>query len=230
MSVQLASVVLPVYNQADHIEQVLEDFASTLSELHFPFELLPVVNGRRKDRSLEICRELESRSSVIRTMCIEQGGWGHAVRAGLAGAKGDLLCYTNSARTTGKDLLLLLLYGSVHKDSVVKASRKIRENWKRRFGSLIYNLECRALFDLPYWDVNGTPKVFGRHLSRLLDLTRTDDLIDLEFNAICRAEGYPMIEVPIFSTTRHSGRSTTNLRSAYNMYAGALEMRRHAGK
>jgi hypothetical protein len=91
-------------------------------------------------------------------------------------------------------------------------------------------LECRALFDLPYWDVNGTPKVFGRHLSRLLDLTRTDDLIDLEFNAICRAEGYPMIEVPIFSTTRHSGRSTTNLRSAYNMYAGALEMRRHAGK
>ena len=124
------------------------------------------------------------------------------MRAGLAAARGDLLCYTNSARTTSKDLLLLLLYGSVHTDSVIKASRKIRENWKRRLGSLLYNLECRALFDLPYWDVNGTPKVFGRHLSRLLELTRTDDLIDLEFNAICRAEGYPVIEVPIFSTTR----------------------------
>ena len=51
---------------------------------------------------------------------------------------------------------------------VIKASRKIRENWKRRLGSLLYNLECRALFDLPYWDINGTPKVFGRHFIPLI--------------------------------------------------------------
>lgn len=226
MSVQLASVVLPVYNQADHIEEILEEYVRTLEALHFPFELLPVINGRRKDRSLEICRNLESRFPMIRTLCIESGGWGVAVRSGLREARGDLLCYTNSARTTGKDLLLLLIYGSVHKDSVIKASRKIRESWKRRLGSLIYNLECRALFDLPYWDVNGTPKVFSRELSPLLNLTRNDDLIDLEFNAICRAEGYPMLEIPIFSSRRHSGRSTTSLKSAYRMYAGALELRR----
>jgi hypothetical protein len=120
----------------------------------------------------------------------------------------------------------MLLYGSVHTECVIKANRKIREHWKRRIGSLLYNLECRSLFDLPYWDVNGTPKVFSRGLSRLLELQRNDDLIDLEFNAICRAENYPVLEVPVFSTTRHSGRSTTNWRSALRMYAGAWRLKR----
>jgi glycosyltransferase involved in cell wall biosynthesis len=229
MSVQLASIVLPVYNQADHIEGVLQEFVAVLSRLDFAYELLPVVNGPRRDRSLEICQHLEQQLPVIRTLCIDAGGWGRAVRAGLGMARGDLLCFANSARTTAKDLLLLLLYGSIHSDSVIKASRKIRESRSRRLGSLLYNLECRALFDLPYWDINGTPKVFGRHLSRLLDLTRDDDLIDLEFHVICRKEGYPMLEVPIFSKSRRSGKSTTGFGAAYRMYTGALELRRSLG-
>jgi hypothetical protein len=108
---------------------------------------------------------------------------------------------------------------------VVKANRRIRENWRRRLGSLLYNLECRALFDLPYWDINGTPKAFHRNLTRLMNLTRDDDLIDLEFNVICRQEGYPVIETPIFSTTRHSGGSTTGLKSAFRLYRGAFQLR-----
>lgn len=225
MTVRRASVVLPVCNQADHIGRVLDEYVSVLSRLDFEYELLPVVNGPRHDRSLEICRALEARLPVVRTMVIEEGGWGRAVRAGLAAARGDLLCYANSARTTGKDLLLVLLYASIHTDSVVKANRRIREGWRRRLGSLLYNLECRALFDLPYWDINGTPKAFHRSLSPLLALTRDDDLIDLEFTVICRREGFPVIEAPIFSTTRRSGGSTTNLKSALRLYRGALQLR-----
>lgn len=230
MGVSLASVVLPVYNQADHIEEVLKGYVEDLDRLKTPYELLPVVNGPRRDNSLEICRDLESRFPAIRTVCIDQGGWGRAVRAGLAEARGDLLCYSNSARTTGKDLLLCLMYGSAHEGSVIKANRKIRENWKRRLGSLLYNLECRALYDLPYWDVNGTPKVFYRSHQPLMSLRSDGDLIDLEFNAICRVYEYPVLEVPIFSTSRHSGRSTTKLSSAYRMYIGAWNLRRQLKK
>ena len=226
MSAKLASVILPVYNQADHIESVLRSYLAELAKLHIEYELLPVINGPRRDDSLGICKALEDRYPVIRTLCIEEGGWGRAVQAGLAAARGDLLCYANSARTSGKDLLLFLMYGSVHDDSVIKANRKIRENWKRRLGSLLYNLECRSVFDLAYWDINGTPKVFNRNLDRLLTLQSHDDLIDLEFNAICRQADYPVLEVPIFSTSRHSGRSTTNLGSAFRMYTGVFRLRR----
>ena len=132
---------------------------------------------------------------------------------------------SNSARTTPEDLTLLVLYAAAHPGTVVKANRKIREHWTRRLGSLLYNLECRALFDLSSWDVNGTPKVFPRTCERLLHLQRDDDLIDAEFAAICRDAGYPMLEVPIFSFRRHGGSSTTNWRSAVRMYWGAYTLR-----
>lgn len=226
MSYKLASVVLPVYNQADHIEAVLREYLKAVERLDFPIEILPVINGPRRDRSLEICQSLQQQHGSIRTLCINQGGWGRAVRHGLSQAGGDLICYTNSARTTAKDLVLMLLYGSVHDDCIIKANRKIRESWRRRLGSLLYNLECRYLFDLAYWDINGTPKVFPRSFAPLMDLKENGDLIDLEFNAICRRQDYPVLEVPIFSKTRHSGRSTTNLRSAWRMYTGAFRLKR----
>ena len=230
MEIKLVSVVLPVYNQADHIQRVLEEYLAALKTFHLNYELLPVINGRRRDNSLEICQAMQEKFPCIRTLHIEEGGWGRAVRHGLSQAKGELLCYTNSARTTAKELMLALIYGAVHPGAVIKANRKIRESVERRMGSLLYNLECRALFDLPYWDVNGTPKVFGRELTPLMNLSRNDDLIDLEFNAICRREDYAVIEVPVFSTSRRSGASTTTLRSAFHMYWNAYQFRREFQK
>jgi hypothetical protein len=93
-------------------------------------------------------------------------------------------------------------------------------------GSLLYNLECRALFDLSYWDINGTPKVFPRQFDPLLRLQREDDLIDLEFCVTCRQQQLPVIEVPILTATRHGGASTTRLGSAMRLYAGARRMAR----
>jgi glycosyltransferase involved in cell wall biosynthesis len=221
------SVVLPVYNQADHIESVLEQYLDALANLTASSELLVVINGARRDASLEICRSLAARRSNLQVFAVDEPGWGRAVRFGLSQARGRLLCYTNTARTKAMDLVVMLTYGLVNADTVIKANRKIRASVFRRMGSLLYNLECRALFDLSYWDINGTPKVFPRSFTKLLELQRNDDLIDLEFAAICRREGYRVIEVPIFSSSvRHSGASTTNIRSAIQMYRGALRLKR----
>lgn len=232
MTYSLISVILPVHNQADHIAEVLREYEAALVNIPTPYEYLLVVNGCR-DNSLEVCKNLVERYESVKVIDTERAGWGRAVLLGLAAAKGDLLCYTNLARTDARDLILILLYATIHKNVVVKANRKIRDNWHRRLGSLLYNLECRALFDLSYWDINGTPKVFPRSFDRLLTLTRADDLIDAEFSAVCRREGYPVLEVPIFSTLRHGGASTTTYVSALKMYWGAYELwrtMRHKGR
>lgn len=217
------SIVLPVYNQADHIGIVVQEYVETLARVQTPYEFILVANGCY-DNSLDVCSSLAEQYSSVRLIHNEREGWGLAVRLGLAEARGDLLCYTNSARTSPQNLKLLLLYAIAFPNVVIKANRKIRENWQRRLGSLLYNLECRTLFDLSYWDINGTPKVFPRTFDKLLALTRDDDLIDLEFNVICRREGYPMLEVPIFSIRRHRGKSTTNYLSALKMYGGAYQL------
>jgi glycosyltransferase involved in cell wall biosynthesis len=225
MTVSLVSIVLPVRNQGDHVAEVVREYEESLARLPVPHETLLVVNASNDD-SLPVCRELERTHPSVRVLESAEGGWGRAVLLGLASARGDLLCYTNLARTRAEDLTLLLLYGLMHPDAVVKANRKIRDSLYRRFGSLLYNLECRALFDLSYWDINGTPKVFPRSLPKLLTLTRKDDLVDLEFQVVCRNEGYRVLEVPVFSNVRRGGRSTTNHRSALALYWGAISMRR----
>jgi len=217
------SIVLPVYNQGDHITQIVADYEAIMTRVPDPHEFVLVVNASR-DQSLEVCQGLARQYESVRVIHSEAGGWGRAVRLGLAAAQGDLLAYTNSARTSPQDLVLLLLYAVANPGVVIKANRKIRESLQRRLGSLLYNLECRALFDLANWDINGTPKVFPRQFEQLLSLQRNDDLIDLEFNAICQQQGYPMLEVPIYSSRRHGGKSTTNYRSALKMYQGALQL------
>ncbi len=220
----LISIVLPVRNQADHIGPILEEYERVLDRLESPYEMLLVVNASG-DTTARVCRDLAVAKPSRRVLESDRGGWGLAVKLGLAAAKGDLLCYTNSARTRAEDLSLLLLYARAYPNTVVKANRKIRDSFLRRLGSLIYNLECRALFDLSNWDINGTPKVFPRQFERLLALERDDDLIDLEFHVVCRREGYPVIEVPTLSARRHGGRSTTRLPSAVRMYLGAIRLR-----
>ena len=162
----------------------------------------------------------------MRVIHTKRGGWGFAVKLGLAHASGDLLCFTNVARTTAEDLALVIRTACANPPMVVKARREVRESWKRRLGSFLYNLECRALFALPHWDVNGTPKVFPRRFEKLLHLTCDGDLLDAEFGVVVSRERYPLLEVPIHSSRRHGGKSTTNYRSAWNMYVGAYRMAR----
>jgi glycosyltransferase involved in cell wall biosynthesis len=219
----LISIVLPIHNQADHVSSVVESYMEALREISNPSEIILVTNGCR-DNSLEVCQALAEQHAAVRVKNSEQAGWGLAVKLGLKDARGDVLCYTNLARTSAEDLTLMLIYAVAHRDVVIKTNRKIRESWQRRLGSLLYNLECRALFDLPYWDINGTPKVFPRRFDKLLALKRDDDLIDAEFNIICRREDYRVIEIPAFSPKRHGGRSTTSYRSAIKMYWGAYRM------
>jgi glycosyltransferase involved in cell wall biosynthesis len=219
-----ASVVLPIHNQADHIGEVVESYVDVVRRLRLDVNLVLVTNACT-DSSPEICRALARSHQEVRVVEQGAGGWGRAVRSGLAGAQGDLLGYANSARTSPEILALMLSYARAYPDVVIKANRKIRDSALRRAGSLLYNLECRALFDMPTWDVNGTPKLFPRSFHRLLELRSSGDLIDAEFMLACKREDYPVLEVPLLATTRLGGRSTTNYRSALRMYRGAIGLR-----
>jgi glycosyltransferase involved in cell wall biosynthesis len=224
----LVSIILPVYNQGDHLDAICRGYTTALKKLPHPYEILLVVNGPCRDDSLGVSRRIAEHDARIRVIHSAKGGWGLAVKKGMEASRGDLICYTNSARTQPSDLVLSILYAIAHPDTVIKANRKIREGWRRRLGSLLYNLQGRALFDLLVWDINGTPKVFPRAYEKLLELKSDDDMIDMEFNMIVRREGYPILEVPILSTKRHGGKSTTNMGSAFRMYWGAYVLwRRH---
>lgn len=217
------SIVLPVHNQAAHIAAIVESYRDALGQMGRPYEIVLVLNGCRDD-SLAVCESLAQAFPEVRVIADPRAGWGLAVKAGLRAARGDLLCYTNCARTSAADLQQLVRQGLDKPDTVFKAIRRVRDSWKRRLGSFLYNTECRLLFGLPTRDVNATPKVFSRSHAALLTLTSDDDLLDAEFMRTCVREGFPVVEVPIFSNRRQGGSSTTNYTSAVRMYVGAWRL------
>lgn len=219
------SVVLPFHNQAGDLAQVVADHSAALARFPGEVQFVLVPNGSRDDTA-QVCHRVAEGRDDVKVVELERGGWGAAVRAGLNAADGELLCYTNSARTEPGQLILMALYAHANPNVVIKANRRIRDNLRRRIGSTLYNIECRVLFDLATWDINGTPKVFPRAFDRLLAVRSDGDLYDAEFVVICAQAGYPILEVPILSTVRRGGASTTGYRSAYRMYRGALALRR----
>ena len=222
---RVVSMVMPIHNQADYIRGVIEDCLGVIGRLNRSVELVLVTNACT-DSSATICRDLARHHPEVCALDLPQGGWGRAVRAGMAESSGDMVGYTNSARTSPEMLALMVIYAQVYPNAVLKVKRRIRDNARRQLGSMLFNLECKLLFELGTWDINGTPKLFPRSFVKLLDLNQDGELIDAELLAICQREKYPVIEVPVLSTARQGGISTTTYRTALRMYRGAVAMRR----
>lgn len=220
-----ATLILPIHNQADHIARVVHGFLADFAKLERPVELVLVPNGCR-DASVEICEQLAAaHPDKIQVVALKRGGWGQAINAGLAVARGEVVGYTNSARTRPETATLMIAYAIAYPDTVLKATRRVRESALRRAGSVLYNFECRRLFDLATWDIDGTPKFFPRSFRHLWQIDSEAELYDLELMRACRYAGYPMIEIPIFSTERFGGKSTTSYKSAVRMLVGAYRLR-----
>lgn len=219
-----ASLILPIHNQADHVALVVQGMLADFAKLDRRCELVLVPNGCR-DASVEICERMAQQyPDDVQMVALDRGGWGRAINAGLAVARGQIVGYTNSARTTPATATLMLAYAIAYPDAVLKANRRVRENYRRKLGSAIYNLECRRLFDLATWDIDGTPKFFPRSFHHLFTIESEAELYDLELLRRCRYAGYPVVEIPVFNTERFGGRSTTTYRSAVRMLWGAYRM------
>jgi hypothetical protein len=144
---------------------------------------------------------------------------------GLEAARGDVLAYTNTARTDPQSLPGYLRHWAENAPCLVKARREARKAPLRQIGSSLYNFEARLLFGIRCRDINGTPKVFGRTFYAGTCLLEPGDLLDLEVMTWAARKQMPLIEIPVRGFRRHGGRSSTTLLSAVRMYAGALRLR-----
>ena len=54
MNPQLVSIVLPIYNEAAYIADVIGEYAAALTQLAVPYELVLVPNGCRDDSAAHL--------------------------------------------------------------------------------------------------------------------------------------------------------------------------------
>jgi glycosyltransferase involved in cell wall biosynthesis len=219
------SVVLPCRNQEDHIGSVLRAYAEPLQAAGLAYELVVVPNACT-DHTADVVRQIAAGDARVAVVESALGGWGRAVLLGLAAARGEVLCYTNSARTDPADIPPLLELYRQRAPCLAKVRREQRGAFWRELGSSLYNLEGRLLYGFSARDVNGTPKILSRDVYRRLDLHSLGDLLDLELIVKVARLGLPIVEKPVYGFKRHGGKSTTRLGSAWRMYTGALALRK----
>lgn len=218
------SIILPIYNQQDHIKYLVKTYRKSLESLRESYEVILVVN-RSDDNSYQFACSITNTEPRFKVYQLKKGSWGRAVNFGLKKAQGKFICYTNSTRTDVEDLTRMLKLAQVNNNTVLKATRIARENMFRKLGSILYNLECRLFFKIPIWDINGTPKIIPHHLLKKIHLKSKNDLIDLELMINCIKKKIPIIEVPVNFNRRITGKSTTNIISAIKLYLGAINLK-----
>jgi glycosyltransferase involved in cell wall biosynthesis len=223
MSKPMLSIVLPCRNQADHIGSVLPKYLAPLDALALPFELVIVPNAST-DSTEAVVKKLAQNDPRLRVVANPKGGWGLSVRTGLNAARGEVLAYTNTARTDPDTLPQFVQLYLEHQPCLVKARREHRKSPLREIGSTIYNFEGRMLFGIAAHDVNGTPKVFARDLYEAARPSSDGDLLDMELMAQAARCGTRIIELPVQGFKRHGGKSSTTPWSAWKMYSGALRL------
>ena len=108
MTGDLASIVLPTHNQADHLRSVVEDYVSALERARLNFEIVLVPNACR-DETPAVARALAERHARVRVVETERGGWGHAVKTGLAAARNTrLYLIQNYPRDMGNGITIMM--------------------------------------------------------------------------------------------------------------------------
>ncbi|OGG04264.1 hypothetical protein A2Z33_03895 [Candidatus Gottesmanbacteria bacterium RBG_16_52_11] len=223
------SVIFPVHNEAEGIESFLADALSTIRKLNVSFEIICVENGST-DGSLAILKSISKKIKDIRVIRSPKG-WGNAVRAGIAQARGKLTVYMVSDYQVDPKYIAHIYHayrnsqldGSGYR--LVKVRRTNRENTTRLVNSRTYNLLASLMFGVPSRDINATPKVAETALLRRLNLTSDNIAIDLELLLKLQSEGLAWQEIPVPSMRRSSGRSTTNMKAVWEMISHMIGFR-----
>jgi glycosyltransferase involved in cell wall biosynthesis len=199
------SLTLPVHNEEDIIEKVVEEVIKALDKCKITYEIILVENGS-KDRSLDKLIILSKKHKTIRYFISPQG-YGSAILKGLRESKGKYVSFMPSDGQVDLSILQKLIDNAPVYD-LVKVKRVSRENLGRTFVSLSFDLIIHILFGSVLLDINGDPKIFLREKLKLLKLKSNDSFINTELIIKISKLKWSVLEIPIENINRYGGKST----------------------
>jgi len=213
----MLSLVLPAYNEAAGLREMVEDLLEALTNAQIPFELILVDNGSQ-DGTKHVIHALVGRDVRIKATYIPVNrGFGWGVLCGLREASGDVVGYMASdGQVHPKDVARLVELLDVESCDIAKVRRDVREDGSlRKFQSGAFNLLMRRVFGISCGDVNGSPKIMRCDVLDRLVLTSRDWFLDAEIMIKAHKLGLTLAELPIRARARVHGRSNVSIRSVF---------------
>lgn len=224
---EILSVIVPVYNQERTIERNLRAILLEAESLKIATEILVVIDGL-SDRSFDRAKKVKS--PILRILGYQNNkGKGHAVRFGMARAKGNIIAFLDA----GGDIQesgLSMLYEHMkwyNADIIVGSKRhtasKLTYPIWRRIMSVGYQILLRLLFGLNITDTQAGIKMYRRKVLEdvMPRLLVKRFAFDIEILAVSKHLGYNRIfEAPI--EVRYSKLSSITSKNFWKIILASL--------
>ena len=227
------SVVVPAYQEADDIEQVLSRIIGTLIKKFDDFEIIVVVDGSTDDTAVVASAHPDPR---IKVLSYETNmGKGYALRHGSNEASGKYVVFCDGDLDIHPDSILVLYDLLKLQNADVVVGSKMHSNsiveypTFRRIQSHIFRRMVRLLFNLKFSDTQTGIKIFLREalIAEIDKVIQKGFAFDLEL-LVRMSKNYKIIEGPVWLSYQFN--SSIDLRVPFRMIRDCFEIRSRRSK
>jgi glycosyltransferase involved in cell wall biosynthesis len=201
------SLVLPMFNEADCVEQTLGSALHSLSQNFAEFEIIVVDDGSTDDCAarVEIWARRDPRIRLIRLWRNQR--FGGALRAGLAASSKELVFYTDFDLPVDLGFFPEVVQALEDSAVVTGYSPEYPKNlsWSSKLLSRGYNALVRAFFGLGLRDVNFGLKAMRRSVVEGARLVSRSPFVDAELFIEAQRGGHQIRELAVPFSPRKLG-------------------------
>lgn len=214
----MLSLVVPVLNEEEIIEQTTNDMLDEFSKRKISHEII-VVNNGSTDKTQEILERIAKKRKTLRVLNLKERGFGLALIEGFKIAKGEHLGFnTSDGQVPVEEIGRLYEFATKYDYDVVKADRLTKYQSRfRRYISRIYNLIAKILFFIPVRDINGYPLIMKRKVYKSMDLKMKNFTIQIEIQYKAVKNKFKITEIPIVYQERIGGENKVNMKNVWKI-------------
>lgn len=212
------SIFFPYLNDWGTVGSMVTLAIATVSRYTDDWEVLLIDDGSSKESSTalkSIVKEIYTKYDIrntrktIRIIHHEKNrGYGGALRSGFAGAKKDLIFYTDcDAQYDPQELSKLLTKMKPDIGMVNGYKRKRHDPFHRIIIGSLYHHVVKYMFGLPLRDTDCDFRLIRRRVFDKVKLFENTGTICVELVKKVHVHGFPIVEVPVHHYFRTSGKS-----------------------
>jgi glycosyltransferase involved in cell wall biosynthesis len=200
------SIVLPCLNEAGNLLDMVHDALIAADRVSLDTEVVIVDDGSTDGTARLAARLAEGEPRVRLVMHLTNRGYGAAVRTGIGASRMPYVLLTDADLQFDLAELGRLVSRLSSADAVVGYRLRRNDPLVRRAAAAAWNRLVRALYGLPFKDVDCAFKLFPRELLEQLELVSSGALFSTELLVRSRATGATVAEVGVRHYPRISGR------------------------
>jgi len=221
------SVVIPAYNEAGSIQELVTRIHTVLSQISLTYEII-IIDDHSDDGTPQIATQLAATYPIKLLSKKGKRGKAQSVLQGFAEAAHDVIVMIDGDLQYPPEAIPHLLLPLINDQAdIVVANRKEQQISKARqlFNQCFWSVFGKKLHGLEV-DIQSGLKVFRTEIIHRLQLRPSQWTFDMEFLIKAKSAGYHLASVDIVFLDRTTGKSKVGLfRSAFEIGWSAVKLK-----